>query len=253
MFNRRQFLATGVAFAFQGGFPAAAGPTSYFSSNEHQALIADASYIHELYLNNRSRYLRDLGPGFALEIEEHLKFGFCGLVAFDLKPYGPSIDASLDDLLAADVLDCDNYSILTWRLFNKLVPQPTTQVAAVGWNGGAVGNHAQMFCNKAAGSNGNGGGKWVVDATVGVLVCGFGFDEVASGVPVTDPYFASFHSLCGRSGGVTEDYHSMVVKALRNGAYRPSDLLYYYVDLERYIAPVPDFRDWMTPQGPNLH
>lgn len=225
---------------------------SYFTACEHSALIADPAYITTLYQTHRSRFIADLGSGFAAEIEQHFKFGFCGLVAFDLKPYGASIAVEMADLLAAPALDCDNYAVLMWRLFGLLEPNATTNVAAVGWHNGPVGNHAQMHCHKNADAQGNGGGYWMVDPTVGVLVCAYGFDGIARGQPVATQYLASFYAKCGRVGSSTDAFHNSVVGALRDGLYRPSQLLYYYVRLDKYIAPVPDYADWMTPQGPSL-
>lgn len=227
---------------------------SYFTAAEHAALIANPATIGALYTAHKARFKADLGPGFAAEIEEHFQFGFCGLVAFDMKPYGESQDVSLADLLAAADLDCDNYAVLMWRLFNILVPSAPTNVAAVGWNNGPIGNHAQMHCHKNGDANGANGGYWLVDPTVGIMLCGWGFDGVARGVPVgvNTQYIKSFHAACGRSGAVTQWLHDAVWSALINGRYRPSQLLYYYVDLDRYVAPIPDFADWMTPQGSAL-
>lgn len=225
---------------------------SYFTSAEHAAIIADPTSISALYATHRNRFRSDLGSGFAAEIDVHIKFGFCGLVAFDLKPYGGSVAVEMADLLAAPALDCDNYAVLTWRLFKLLCPTPITNIAAVGWNNGPIGNHAQMHCHKNADAYGNNGGFWLVDPTVGIFLCGYGFDGVARGMQVNSIYLRSFHALCGRTGSATQTLHDNVVDALLYGRYRPSQLLYYYVDLDRYIAPVPDYADWMTPQSSAL-
>lgn len=225
---------------------------SYFSQAEHASLCNDPNYIVTLYARHRARFVADLGPGFSVEIEQHLKFGFCGLVAFDLKPYGVSQAITMADLLSASALDCDNYAILMWRLFMILEPNATTNVAAVGWNGGPIGNHAQMHCHLGADANGAGGGYWMVDPTVGVMLCGYDFDGIARGKPVNPIYIRSFHKLCGRDASETRSFHDVVVSALLSGSYRPSHLLYYYVDIERYTAPVPDYDDWMTPQASAL-
>lgn len=226
----------------------------YFTSAEHAALIADPTTIAWLYNAHKARFKADLGTGFAAEIEEHFEFGFCGLVAFDLKPYGGSVAVQMADLLAAPALDCDNYAILMWRLFNILRPNPVTNIAAVGWHNGPIGNHAQMHCHKNGDANGANGGFWLVDPTVGIMLCGWGFDGVARGLPVgsNTQYLKSFHADCGRAGSVTQWLHDAVRNALINGRYRPSQLLYYYVDLDRFINPVPDKADWMTPQGSAL-
>lgn len=226
---------------------------SYFTTAEHSALIANPSSIATLYGTHSARFKSDLGGGFAAEIEQHFQFGFCGLVAFDLKQYGQSTAVTMPDLLAATALDCDNYAILMWRLFLLLCPNATTNVSAVGWNNGPIGNHAQMHCHKNSDAQGNGGGSWLVDPTVGIMMCGHDFDWIAGGKPLVSlSYMKSFHSAGGRYGSVTQPLHDQVFNALRYGQYRPSQLLYYYVDLSRYINPVPDYADWMTPQGSAL-
>jgi len=225
---------------------------SYFTATQHNAIVSDPSYVSTLYAAERNRFLSDLGSGFAAEIEEHYKLGFCALLAFDLKPYGGSVAVTMADLLAAAALDCDNYAILTWRLFKILNPTVTTNIAAVGWNGGPIGNHAQLIAQKAADQNGNGGGYWIIDPTVGVMTCGHDFDYVAGGKPlVSAVYLKDFYAACGRVGTVTDWLHTNVKSALIGGGYRPSQLLYYYVDLDRYVSPVP-IADWPTPQSSAL-
>jgi hypothetical protein len=251
MLSRRAVLAAIGAVPFLP-MRAAAGPMSYLSDSEHAALIADPTAIQTLYPLKRQRFLADLGPGFSAEIEEHLKFAFCGLVAFDLKPYGASKAITMEELRSAPALDCDNYAILHWRLFELLVPDSTTNVAALGWNGGPIGNHAQMIAHKPADANGSGGGAMFVDPTTGIILCGHDFDWIASGRKVNQYYLKDFYASCGRVGTITDSLHGQVLEALARGLYRPSQLLYYYVDLDRYIAPVPNFADWMTPQASAL-
>jgi hypothetical protein len=247
MHTRRLFLQ--MASALSIPTVAGGGVMSYFTPAQHAAILADPSYISTLYAAERGRFLSDLGTGFAGEIEEHYKLGFCGLLAFDLKPYGGSVAVGLAELLSAPALDCDNYVILTWRLFNILNPVVTTNIAAVGWNGGPFGNHAQLIAQKPAGQGGLGGGYWLIDPTVGIFTCGHDFDYIAGGNPmVSSLYLKDFYASCGRYGTVTDWLHIGVKNALLGGLYRPSHLLYYYVDLERYVDPVP-IADWPTPQS----
>jgi hypothetical protein len=224
---------------------------SYFSAAEHAAVINNPGSITSLYATHRSRFIADLGSGFAAEIEQHIKFGFAGLVAFDLKPYGQSTKVTLPDLLAAPALDCDNYAILHWHLFDLLEPAQTTNVFVVGWHNGPIGNHAQMHCHKNPDANGNNGGYWMVDPTVGIMLCGYGYNGIAKGIPVNPIYLKSFYALCGRVGAVTDLLHSNVNMALLNGLYAPDQSLYYCVNRAKYIAPAPP-EDWMTPQSSAL-
>ncbi len=217
----------------------------YLSASDHAALIASPSSIASLWTAHQARFRTDLGSGFAAEIDEHLKLAFCAMVAHDLKPYGACTVIDLPGMLASTVLDCDNYAALTWHLFKLLVPSPVTTIAIVGWDGGPIGNHAQIFCEKAADANGNGGGYWMIDPTVAVFQCGYNFDGIASGKPCLSAYRKSLYQ---RPGSATDQLHSNVVNALANGAYRPSHLLYYFDDLTAFSYP-PPANTWPTPQA----
>jgi hypothetical protein len=216
---------------------------SYFTTAEHDALIADPNYIITLYSNNRTRFTASLGPRFAAEIEEHIRLAFCGVVAYDLKPYGASTPSTLEGLLSANVLQCSGYAILTYRLFLLLVPAPTTTVAFVGWNGGTVANHCQIFARKAPDATGSNGGDLLVDATIGLVLCGHSFDWIASSGKCNMLYAKNFNWRTDIS-----TFNTAVVAALTNGTYKPSTLLYWFTDFEKFIAPPPQ-SNWATPQS----
>lgn len=215
----------------------------YFTAAEHSALIADPNYIATLYTNNRTRFKADLGPYFGAEIEEHIKFAFCGIVAYDLKPYGSSNPATMTELMAASVLQCSGYAILTYRLFLLLVPAPTTTVSFLGWNGGTVGNHCQLFAHKAPDANGNNGGDFVVDATIGLIVCAHDLDWIASSHRCNMLYSKDFYWRTDIAS-----FHTEVITALANGTYKPSTILYWTHDFAKFVSPPPQ-TSWMTPQA----
>jgi hypothetical protein len=216
---------------------------SYFTASERAALIANPAYIATLYANNRARFVANLGPYFAPEIEENIKLGFCGIVAYDLKPYGASTASSMADLLAAPALVCDNYAMLAWRLFKLLVPSPTIQIAFVGWNGGAVGNHCQIFTHKTADAYGNNGGDWLVDPTIGLVLCAHDFDWIVGGHKSNMLYAKDFYWRTDLAW-----FHGQVIAALTNGTYSTSSLLYWTTDFDKFVAPPPS-SSWMTPQS----
>lgn len=217
---------------------------SYFTSAEHAALIADPNYIATLYANNRSRFIADLGSHFSAEIEEMIKAGFCGIAAYDLKPYGSSTPSSMADLLAASVLQCSGYAILAHRFFILLVPMPTITTNFIGFNGGAVSNHVQIFAHKAPDVHGNNGGDWLIDPTVGMLLCGHDASYVVGGRgPCVMAYSKDFYWRTDIAA-----FHTQMVAALTGGLYRASSLLYWTTDFDKFIAPPPQ-SDWMTPQA----
>jgi hypothetical protein len=234
---------------FAYGAKARAGTVmSYFQSSDHEALMADPTHIIALYARERMRFVVDLGPGFSAEIEDHIQLGFCSIVSFNLKPYGQSNEVELPALLAAPALDCDNYAILTWRLFLILCPSPQTEVAAVGWNGGAIGNHAQIIATRLPEANGSNRGALIADPTVGVLQCGFSYDWLASGKPMAATSRKDFYD---RQGSATDWLHDAVVIALDEGLYKPSDALYFFNDVGKYSSPSP-IGSWPTPQASRI-
>jgi len=210
---------------------------SYFPPAVHQAILADPDAITGIYTEYRARFVADLGPGFALEPEDHIRLAFATVLAYDLKPYGACTVSDLEGMLAALALDCDNYVAVTWHLFNRLVPQPVTRFVAVGWDRGPFGNHAQIIAEKA------GYGYMLADPTIGLVQCGYGFDWIASGKPCSAVYRKEF---LWRPDPAIQSFRAKVVGALANGGYKPAHLLYVFSDLEKFSAP-PPIETWPTP------
>jgi hypothetical protein len=105
---------------------------SYLSAKTHANISGDPSLIAEYYARVRSTFLADLGENFQHQCENHFKLAFCSVVSFDLKPYGNSSATELADLLAAPSLDCDNYVLLAWQLYELTSPDSGTEVVAFG-------------------------------------------------------------------------------------------------------------------------
>lgn len=242
--DRRLFLKIAAcaptALAVRGY---AADKMSYLTSSQHASLTADPSYISTIYAAERSRFLSDLGSSFAAEIEENIKFGFCGLVSYDHAPYGACTTIDLDAMLNSAVLDCDNYVALTWKLFLILVPSPTITISVVGVDHGPVGNHAFLSTFKQADANGNGGGYWIVDPTIGAMNCGHGIDAIMSGKPVNMAYAKSF---LWRDDPNIIAFSANCLDAWQSGKHRPSNILYWTKNISKFLTPAVETA-WMTP------
>lgn len=224
---------------------------SYFTATQHLAVASDPSAIAALYAAERSRFVSALGPGFANEPEEHYKLAFCSVFAYDHAPYGSGGGATSDpltDLLARPSMDCDNYVAVTWRLFNLLVPAPETRVAAIGWEGGYYGNHAQLAAHKSS-VNGVGGGSLFVDPTIGLVLCGYNFDWYAASRPCGAYYSKSFYYDKGDGIG---QFNVNVKTAIFSGLLKPSHILYTFDDVEQFVAP-PPMSEWPTPALAELY
>ncbi len=243
--TRRDLLLLGAVATCAGvTLPSTARASqSYFAPAVHQAIIEDPTQIGAIYAHERPRFVNDCGLLYYPEIEEHRRLGFCALLAYDLKPFGPSSPSGLAELLAAPCLTSCGYVLLAWRLFLLLQPQPTTTVFAVGWRGGFLRSYCQLVAHKDPDAYGEFGGDWLVDPTVGILLCGHDLDFIVSGHAVNFAYVRDFYW----RGGIDE-FRWRVRVALHDGLYRPSDLWYYVSDIERFARPSP-MEAWMTPQA----
>lgn len=212
----------------------------YLSSANLAAITATPEVIAGCYANTRSAFVSDLGPAFAGQCEDHLRLAFCSVVAFDLKPYGASLALSLRDLLAEDALDCDNYVRLAWHLFNLMRPLSPTNVAAVGWNGGAIGNHAQLQARTP------GSPDIYLDPTIGLVVFGCGLDSLCRQFPFQPQHLKSFFGFNSRPS--ISAFDPVVRQAIQGGQYKASDLLYFVPDLERFTR-LGGSSTWATPQS----
>jgi hypothetical protein len=194
---------------------------SYLSSSTLAAIQSDPNQIVNVYGNTRTQFLKDLGPNFAWLSDNHIKLLFCGVVAFDMKPYGNGTATDFAGILASPTLQCQQYALLTCYLFQVLCPNPPAtgfQIVNVGWNGGAVGNHAQISVE--------GGSNIFVDPTYGLFAAGVGYDWITSGRPVPSTYIADFRQY--KSNSPVASSAAAVYSALVNGSYKPSDAMYYY-------------------------
>ncbi len=213
---------------------------SYLSAESLAALNTNPALVEVYYTNTWRQFASDLGyvdSGMHLG-SSMLPVAFAAVVAFDLKAYGaePANVTDLPSLLASPTLACDDYVRLAWW-FTTLMPQVNwapAHIAALGWDSGAVGNHAQMMVTD---------GKYtlLLDPTVGI-VAQIGYDGLVSGkagAPITS--FYAYHP--ERPIGLFE---RTVREAILNGLYKPSDALYYVDSLVKFNA-MPQESEWMTP------
>lgn len=222
--TRRQMVGGLAGCAVVGASMSAWSEPSYFSAAFRAAIVADPTAISTVYERQRERFLRGLGPFLTSEPEEQIKLAFCAVMAFDLKPCGTSTANTLEELLAAPALDCDNYCLLAWRLFRLLSPEAAANVHIVGWDRGPVANHAQLYCRNPAENVGRGGG-WLVDPTCAAMQCGYSFAWIAAGMPCDTNYCASF--FYRRPGIPVYWLHRQLRTALRKGLFRRSQIIYF--------------------------
>lgn len=215
-------------------------------SEEDAAAAATYEDVYALFLSSREEVAARVSPpddrGMTLE-EEFLVFAT--VFSYLSATYGNSGEFELEPLLAASVLDCDNYVALVIRLLERFredfPPEEPVGLRMVGWHGGAVANHGQLFAFRTDGT-----GEMFFDPTVAVVAF-TGFEHVASSrpVPADHVYDFSTRTELGTFG-------EMVTGAVIAGAYRPLDLLYYYEETERFFDPPIGSAGWPTPGAVQL-
>lgn len=186
----------------------------------------------------------DLGPDFSTMNDDGFIAAFACQVAYDMKPYGTSTATTLKALLAEPVLDCDNYARLAHQLFRVARPLSALRWFMVGWDYGAVGNHAQVCVNGA-------GLPLLLDPTVGYVV------RTAAGIPAWDavmkgiPVAAGSLKMLPNARPVDPniiDFRQSVLNALLSGDYNPSDLLYFFdMDKPKMEQEMANRVKWPTP------
>jgi hypothetical protein len=191
--------------------------------------------VRQVYAECRAELDDDLGRPFADLPEEDRRLVFCMVLAHTMAPYGPSAATDLPDLLSAPTLNCGNYPFLMIRLAVLLADRPPP-VCLVGWEGGAVGNHAMGYRPQREPAR-----ALFLDPTVG-LVARATFDEVAAGAPLEPDRVVCF--------GYREEeapYRERVGEAFTRGRFKPSDLLFYFESLDHQMTRYSHPRDWPTP------
>lgn len=143
-------------------------------------------------------------------------------------PYGSSNAITEEGILKAETLNCGNYGLLVSFLTGE------EGFDFVGFEGGAIGNHQQLFYESE-------GVSLLLDPTIGMIAF-TDFDHLMSGKSVEDVF--SFYS--GESA--MQQFNKVVLDAVTNGKYRPSDLLYYYEDINHVFSPG-SYGQFPTPGG----
>lgn len=214
---------------------------SYFSQATRDAVCANPqTAVPAAYISAWHQFAVDLGPAnINLTLtDDLLRAAFCAVLAWDLKPYGPEPPDAVDlqTLLNAPSLACDDYVRLTLYLMDILTGSAPNRYA-VGWDKGAVGNHAQLFVTNSMEG-------LLLDPTIGLVVRGAYYDTVTSGKPIP----AANKCFYGQYGGTPSiaGFVNMVRNALAQGLYKPSNALYFAPSLSFFNC-MGSATDWPTP------
>jgi hypothetical protein len=150
-----------------------------------------------------------------------------------MAPYGNSVVFDLPSLLSDPVLDCDNYAALVGYFVRILVPDAPNAFSVAGFDGGAVGNHAQVFLEVDEGR------QVLVDPTIG-LIAEQSFNDLLKGKFISAERIVVMHQ---HDDAQIDDFGNRVYYAIRDGKYQPSDLLYFFTGLTPFV----DFSERIAP------
>ena len=185
---------------------------SYLAASSYSSVRANPSSIVTLYAQVHDNFVRDAHLETASETIR--KAAFCSVVANGMAPYGSDSypnGYNLTTILASPYLECASYSSLTWRLFD-LFGSPA-DVHQVGFNGGAIGNHAQLIVTDGAQSI-------LLDPTIGLIAPGVTLAGLVAG-----QHYASTMNFFANDPNV-QQLTPLVVNALANGLYHIRDGIY---------------------------
>ncbi len=158
---------------------------------------------------------RRLGPAFATVSPGARTFALAAVAAHRMSAYGPSTVFDLPSLAALPALDCGGYAALAWHLA-RVAGADVRHARIVGWDGGPVGNHAQLAYLEP-------GSELVLDPTVG-LVARASLAQLLAGAPV------SVEHLVQVARPATPDplaeLRDMVTSTLHLGQFGPGSLIY---------------------------
>jgi hypothetical protein len=175
--------------------------------------------INHLY----TKFKNNLGTTIGNDTEMNA-FIFSVILSHISAPYGKSTENEMIPLLKEDSLDCDNYLILAIYIFESIVPNHTSEYEIVGFYGGAVGNHAQVFYK-------NGNIKVLCDPSYG-FVANIKLSVLLRGIKLSEDQLFVFSS---PQSPIKSSIHN-AIEAVKNGQYNPLDLLFYFENVHTFAT-----------------
>ncbi len=149
-------------------------------------------------------------------------------LAHRFAPYGPASGSTYEVLAHQPTLECSGYMMVTDYIYLAMGGGVKRDVLQ-GWDGGAVGNHAQLWVDGV-----------LLDPTVGIAAK-IKLNSLRQGHP-TDRLLDLHHFRVptGQEPPPPTDFTDIVWGAIRDGLYRPEDELYTVKSIE-------ELRHWSPP------
>ncbi len=173
-----------------------------------------------VFFEQYKKHVKPLFPNINIEGRKAI---FSALITYQIKPYGSSKtpEASLSQLINARKISCAQQTHLTYHFYHLLSPTCKKDCAKfyfVGWDWIGKGDHAQIFLD-------NTGDPLLLDATLGLAVQ-TSFDEIAQGQAIPESRIKDFFRL--NQQPILFKFHDFIINLIREGKYKPSNLLYFY-------------------------
>jgi len=220
---------------------------SYLATTTYDDIRHNPSRIEYYYEQCWDGFADDLGIDVTNDLSDGLlRAAWCSTIASQMFAYGPELMGVIDlpGLLHQSTIACDDFVRVAW-LFLDQMPMRAISCAGIGWDGGAVGNHAQWLVS-------DGISTLLLDPTVALAarVSGdlrAGFNAIASGTPFPRGAISDTFGRYAPRPNVST-FPPTVYSAVLTGAYRPADLLYYWPSLEAFQTPGAR-ENWATPRA----
>ena len=145
-------------------------------------------------------------------------------LAHRFAPYGPAMSATYQELAFLPHQQCSSYMMLADFIYEAMGGNMKRDLLQ-GWDGGAAGNHAQLWVDGV-----------MLDPTVGIAAQ-IKINELRRGQPtkrILDLHH--FRVAVGQVAPPARDYKDVVWRAVRNGLYRPQDELFTVTSVDALLS-----------------
>lgn len=188
-------------------------------SDSDIAAIKASGSIDLAYIRCKGELNQVLGKEFEFAGESARKAIFTTAVSSKFAEYGLSDAVALEDISNSATLNCGNLVLLVGYLYGE----NDGRLQPVGFDGGYVGNHAQLMFIEGGSVKQPGG--ILLDPTTGV-VAKVDFDALLQGKPVDLRNIRTFKLKATLQEVLL--LRETVLSGLANGKYKPSDLMYLH-------------------------
>ena len=176
--------------------------------------------------------------GFPVTTDE-VTFCIASTIAHQFRPYGDSHAMTWEAVTHEPVLNCGNYPIVVHHI---LPPPLQEKIRFVGFMGGLIGNHLQIYIPEDSPNN----RSMIVDPTA-ACVAFTDLDSLLQGHLPTE----AVHVLNRRPDPKLDFFYGKVDEALSSGSYKPTDLLSYSFSFDMFTGADP--WPYRTPGGERLY